>query len=469
MSALIPLVFADMGAERRTLRALYPLISEDAPLVEIHVAMEGAWEGHGSGPFELRRSDFETICANFEANPNPLPLDFEHATCFAPEAPAVGWVQKLEVRDDAKGGAHLWATVELGDKAAQYIREGAYRFSSGVFEFESVDPVTGEDVGTVMSSLALTNVPFLRGQTPIQLSQRAAAQHRKKELSMKVSIDALKSALDGMEGDEIGPEQLEAAMAYAAAQSGELDQEPEAEAAPAMDGPPDEEEEQMPASADAAADVPASEGAGDGVPLAEDPEEEPGDAAAMTALAPLMEATGLDLAALTAALSENQDAVVSALSGALDAPAAEAPLSEREATAALSARDTTIAALSSQLATLKAEKEQRDKADAEADVQILIGEGLITDEQRDDWMSIRLSSRERFDRMAASLKQVVPTGLHAGGLKPPTEQTPSVSIDEADPYVIACRRQMSAVQIPRETQDEQIRRRLAAKRNQTRV
>lgn len=472
MSALIPLVTADVGAGHRRLRALYPLISEEAPLVEIHVAMEGSWEGHASGPFELTRAAFAEIVRNFEASPNPIPLDFEHATAFAPEAPACGWVQRLEIRDDADGTAHLWAVAELGEKAAGYVKAGAYRFSSGVFEFGAVDPETGEDVGCVMSSLALTNVPFLRGQTPIQLSRRASsAAHSTRRIPlMKISKDALQAALDLLEGDEVSMAELEAAAQMAHAQSGELAEDAAPEEAPMMDGADDEEEhaamdagdeedEEHPMSTPAAADA---------VPLMDEPEED-GEHAASMALAPLMEATGMDLAALTAALMENQDAVVSALSGALDAPAADAPLSDREATAALSARDTTIAALTAQVTTLSEWKAAREQADADRDVSILVSEGLITDDQRADFLAIRLDSRERFDRLAAGLRQVVPTGLHASGLRPPTEHTPSVQIDEADPYVVACRRQMGSVGIPRETQDEQIRRRLAAKRSQTRV
>lgn len=483
MTAFVPLISAMEGTGRRTLRALYPLISEDAPVVDIHVAMEGTWEGHPSGPFTLDRAGFEQAVANFARHLNPIPLDYEHSSVYSAEAPAAGWIQALEIRDDSEGAAHLWAKAELTDKAAGYVREGAYRFSSGVFEFESTDRQSGESLGLVVSSIALTNLPFISGQTPIQLSRRAASAlplTTKKEPHMKVSKDALKAAIDGLEGDDIDMAKLNAAMDYAAAQEGKTE-EP-AEEAPAADmpedipaaDPPSEEEESAPLAdkpepKDEKPEPKDEKKLGDepegAVPAGDMPEEvaamEGGEADA--ALAPLLEETGLDLAGLAAAIMENREALAALLSGD-QAPAAEAPLSEREADLALSARDTTIRALSQQVEELKAFRADVELKAAEADVDVLVEGGFILGDAREDWVAVRLSSRERFDKMASGLKPVVPLGKHALSSAPAAKDAPDdTPIPEDEEWVKRHRLQLSAAKIPPSRQDEIIRRHVVAR------
>lgn len=487
MHTFVPLVSARTGDGARALRSLYPLISEDAPTVEIHVAMEGAWEGHGSGAFELTRADFERICERFEANPNPIVLDYEHATVYAAEAPAAGWIHRVYVRDDADGGAHLWVTAELTEKAAKYIKAGEYRFSSGVFEFGATDHVTGEDVGVELTSVALTNLPFLVGATPITLSRRAVSaspQTKSRRPLMKIPKEALQKALDLIESDEVSTEELEAAAHMAAAQAGELSEE--AEEAPAMDQPEDEAPmaDEEPPAADEPEEAAAMDGEPEEAPLADEEEEaipagdvpDADDAAAMdeaaddsaaAALAPLLEATGLDIAGLAAAIMENLDAVAGAISGALDAPAAAAPLSDREAELALSARDQTIAALSTKLAEATAYREQREREDAERDVETLIEGGMILGDAREDWVQVRLSSRERFDKLTAGLSPVVPLGEHAAGITPAAKDAdPEIEIDESDPEVKALRKQLGpqGARLNKSRIDDIIRRRVAARK-----
>lgn len=453
MHALIPLVFADAGPTVRCLRSLYPLVAPDAPVTDVHVAMEGRWEGHSSGPFELTREAFAQIVANFERSANAIPLDFEHATEWAQEAPACGWVHGLEIRNDDRGKAHLWARVELGEKAARYIREGAYRFSSGVFVFDARDNATGADIGVEMTSLALTNVPFILGQTPIALSRRAAQTRTQtrfltRSRDMKVSKEALLAALGALEMDELSPAEVEAAMGMAAAQSGALaEEEPEA-----MADEPKPEDEEEDAEKAATADVPAAP-----VQAA----EPVGEAPAAAALAPLMEATGMDLPALAAAVMENLDAVAKALSGALQEPAADAPLSDKATALALSTRDAIIRALSETSRELAAWKAEREAEDADRDVATLVDAGFILADAREDWKALRLSDRKAFDKLAARLTPAIPLGAHASARTP--QPQPSADIDEAAPAVVALRRHMTAAGIPRATQDDTIKRQLAAK------
>ncbi len=95
-------------------------------------------------------------------------LDYEHQTLNAEDngrpAPAAGWITGMQYGD---GG--LFATVQLTERAAQYIRDGEYRHISPVFTY---DPDTGEVLSIEMA--ALTNYPALDGMQPLEL--RAAAR-----------------------------------------------------------------------------------------------------------------------------------------------------------------------------------------------------------------------------------------------------------------------------------------------------
>lgn len=457
----------DVGRRVVALRSQLPLISTEAPTAWVHVAYEGEWHGHHAGSFSFDGETFAQIVANHERQANPVKLDFEHETEFAPPGqavPARGWVHELKIETDAEGRAHLWALVEFGARAVEYNREGGYRFCSGVFEFEATDRVTGESIGCYLSSLALTDQPFVDGQRPILLSRRAALNTSGDE-RMKFSKEALARALEMIEEDDVSMEQLEAAAQMAAASEGGMEpeeapaEEPEAPEAPMMDEEPEEEEQ--PLSADAPPAMPAGEAAelmdGD-----EEPEEEEPDA--MTAaVAPLLEAFNGDAAALAAALSENLDAALAALRGGADEPAAEAPLSDAEVGVALTASKRMVSVLSAKVDELEAWKTAREEEDADRDVGVLVSEGRITDDVRDDWKAIRLSSKARFDKLAAALVSVVPVGKHALSTTPPTEQTPVVEIDENDPLVLSLRRTLRNAGIVGDHQNDVIRRRLAAR------
>lgn len=157
------------------LRALVGLTGEGAAARTgwIHVAPEGTWEGHPDGAFELSREGFLACIADAERRMTPQSVDYEHASLYptGEPTPAAGYVQRLELRADG-----LWALVEFTERAAAMIKAGEYRFCSGVFAFERRDRQTGKIVSCMLDSIALTNRPFIDGQSPIALSQRALAE-----------------------------------------------------------------------------------------------------------------------------------------------------------------------------------------------------------------------------------------------------------------------------------------------------
>ncbi|MEI2742726.1 MAG: phage protease [Candidatus Competibacter sp.] len=109
------------------------------------------------------------IVAAFNARHVPLVIDWEHATEHrAPnglDAPAAGWVHRVEDR----GGA-IWGRVEWTEKAAAQIASREYRFLSPVFLY---DKRTRRIVA--LTSAGLTNTPNLtltalnREESPVSL------------------------------------------------------------------------------------------------------------------------------------------------------------------------------------------------------------------------------------------------------------------------------------------------------------
>lgn len=133
----------------------------------INLAEPGTFRGHPSGEFSLDGKVFDEIVRNFKADGLPIAFDLEHASEQDPTsgsipttgAPAQGWVHDLQNR----GPAGLWGLVEWGEQAKDYIRTGKYKFCSPAVRLGSKDRVTGKPIGARLTSVAMTNNPFLKG------------------------------------------------------------------------------------------------------------------------------------------------------------------------------------------------------------------------------------------------------------------------------------------------------------------
>lgn len=320
----------------------------------IDLAGPGEWKGHPSGPFTLDRAAFDSCIAAFEAQANPIVVDWDHASMQTnPDggAPAAGWVQELAMRGD-----RLCALVEWTPRAANAIRAGEFKFSSGVFDFQAVDRVTGEsNTVCVIDSVALTNRPFIDGQKPIALTRTVPLE---------------------------------------------------------MPMPPD---------------APQTD-----------------DAGKMLA-ARLMEATGLDAAALLAALDANLAAVAAALKGKTEvevepeappAPAATAPASTPASDASTAALSAQVAALTAQVAAHQAELAPlREAAKAKADAD-LVGEvdaavkaGKVHPAARESFVKLARDNPASFRALAATLPASLPTAPSTAPAVVPPSQAHSLDRD----------------------------------------
>ena len=145
---------------------------EEGKQIWIQLAKPGKFKGHAAGPFEMNARTFSEIVHNFNNQANQaIPVDFEHASEQAATegsipyngAPAQGWITSLELRADG----NLWGLVEWLPLARKYIKNKQYRYLSPAIVFGAKDRVTGKSIGAKLSSVALTNNPFLDGMQPV--------------------------------------------------------------------------------------------------------------------------------------------------------------------------------------------------------------------------------------------------------------------------------------------------------------
>lgn len=102
-----------------------------------------------------RLSEPRRVADAFNQQNISLVIDYEHASeVLAPtgaEAPAAGWIEGVEVRDDGS----VWGRVDWTEKASNSITSKEYRYISPAFTHSP----SGEIIK--LSSVALTNKPNL--------------------------------------------------------------------------------------------------------------------------------------------------------------------------------------------------------------------------------------------------------------------------------------------------------------------
>ncbi len=158
--------------------------AEQAPLPDwLHLVPYGEWRGHPARPFQVGPAEAAQILANHDKRGGTrLVLDYEHQTIRSLDngrpAPAAGWIDRLELREDG-----VWGHVEGFTPAAEaFLRAREYRYLSPVLAFDRRDKRTGEAAGLHLHSAALTNVPFLDELTPVVNSDTTTPENSMLEL-----------------------------------------------------------------------------------------------------------------------------------------------------------------------------------------------------------------------------------------------------------------------------------------------
>ena len=139
------------------------------------IARAGVFKGHPQGAVEFTPQVFNEIIANFRATQNgEVPGDYEHTSERLPPTvatdgvPAPFWVTDVATRN---GDRELWAKFSWVDpQAVRYVRAKQYRYVSPAVNFNARSRETGLPIGARLTSVALTNHPFLDGMQPIAAS-----------------------------------------------------------------------------------------------------------------------------------------------------------------------------------------------------------------------------------------------------------------------------------------------------------
>lgn len=154
--------------------------AENDDPIWVQVALEGDYQGYDP-PFNLNRAIFQEMVDNLHKHPafslgadgrgnaDVIQWDFEHVSESIDDnvaqigAPAQGWVLDLEVRVGGDGKAQLWALTRWLPLAKEYIQGGQYKWASIAFYEHVRDQKSGADQGATLTSIAMTNHPFIEG------------------------------------------------------------------------------------------------------------------------------------------------------------------------------------------------------------------------------------------------------------------------------------------------------------------
>lgn len=160
-------------------------LNKDEALAEgdkvwVQIGRVGRWLGHPQGPFQLTPQIFDTIIRNFKTQgEGRIQWDFDHASEMPPSAgsiptegvPAQGWIYDLK-----HDGTALFGLTEWKDLAREYIKNDQYQGVSPAIYWKGKDRVSNADIGPILTSVALTNKPFITGMAPPQAASATGVE-----------------------------------------------------------------------------------------------------------------------------------------------------------------------------------------------------------------------------------------------------------------------------------------------------
>jgi phage I-like protein len=132
-----------------------PVAADRQPPAAILLMRYGKTEftkGTERGEYEVTEDDVDKVLADFDARKRDVVIDYEHQTLSGDQAPAAGWVNRLEkVADGLMAHVKYWT-----DKAKGHLQAGEYRYVSPVLHTSRRHPFA-------LHSVALTNHPATHG------------------------------------------------------------------------------------------------------------------------------------------------------------------------------------------------------------------------------------------------------------------------------------------------------------------
>jgi len=166
-------------------------------LVRVPLAVTGKWM-RGTTPFTITLRDLEEIVGNFRGRQNgEINVDYDHASEMPEVAaggpvPSAGRIVRLDAPEPLSGlrtrGSRLgpesritsresrlilWGWFEPTERARGLLKNREYRFISPAIDWSARSKLSGRPQGTTLTSVALTNRPFLEELPQIRLSDPA--------------------------------------------------------------------------------------------------------------------------------------------------------------------------------------------------------------------------------------------------------------------------------------------------------
>jgi len=191
-------------------------VSADATWVQ--VANEGNFRGYAGGTksFTFDSNTFATIVNNFRRHPSYkkgpdgvgcediIAWDFHHASEMMPTdgtipltgAPAQAWIRELAVRrnpDNQK--CELWALTHWLEPAKTFVKEGRYKWASVSVVFDAIDAITAVNIGPILTSVALTNQPFIEGMQKLAAERWRNGMYLEAAESPEEALEMIRSML----------------------------------------------------------------------------------------------------------------------------------------------------------------------------------------------------------------------------------------------------------------------------------
>ncbi|MEJ2009387.1 MAG: phage protease [Acidobacteriota bacterium] len=151
---------------------------EGAGKVRIPLAVAGTWV-RGANRFSITPGDLESIVRNFRERQNgEINVDYDHASEMPEVAaggpiPSAGRIIGIDPPEAQGRRTLLWGWFEPTERARTLIGNGEYRYISPAIDWGAHNKRTGKAQGATLTSVALTNRPFLEEMPQIRLSDPA--------------------------------------------------------------------------------------------------------------------------------------------------------------------------------------------------------------------------------------------------------------------------------------------------------
>lgn len=152
----IPLEFDEDGAGEKAV---------DIPST-IHIIPIGEWNHDMYGPMSITTSDIREFMQNFNQEVRKGVFITAGHEGYQ-ELPALGWMKKLEMRDNG-----LWADVEWNELGKDTLSDKQYKFFSPEFYRDYEDPQTHQIYRNVLTGGALTKSPYFKELEAVVFSDK---------------------------------------------------------------------------------------------------------------------------------------------------------------------------------------------------------------------------------------------------------------------------------------------------------